>query len=402
MTSAALAWKGMARDPLRAALAIAGLAAVGALLFDMLLLSRGLIVSFRDLLDSIGFDVRVSATEAFPTLGPPIPDATAVAEQIRALPQVEQVVPLSVGRGWIVAGGKEEAVNLLGVGAHARGYWAVAVGAGLPETDDPSGPIPLVVTEALAARLGLAPGDAVRLRGAAGKEESSITPSLPARVTGVGRAAFDAPSEGTALTTMAGFAASGAARSAGEADLLLIASKQGHAPDETVDAIRAAVPGVYPFSNEQFLTRFDRSDFSYFRQISFVLSAITLFFAFLLVATILTVSVNQRLGEVAALRALGFSRRRVVADLLWESAFLVGIGGAASVPLGLLLARWLDGILKSIPGLPERLHFFVFEPRVAVLHAALLAGTAVAAALYPVWLAATLPIAATLRREVVS
>ena len=52
-----------------------------------------------------------------------------------------------------------------------------------------------------------------------------------------------------------------------------------------------------------------------------------------------------------------------------------------------------------MPGLPEQLHFFVFEPRAVVLHAAVLAATGVAAALYPVRLAVTLPIAATLRRE---
>jgi len=55
-----------------------------------------------------------------------------------------------------------------------------------------------------------------------------------------------------------------------------------------------------------------------------------------------------------------------------------------------------------MPGLPERLHFFVFEPRTVMLHAALLAATGFFAALYPIWLAARLPIAATLRREIVS
>src|SRR2546428_3654926 len=34
----------------------------------------------------------------------------------------------------------------------------------------------------------------------------------------------------------------------------------------------------------------------------------------------ISVSVNQRLSEMAALRALGFSRRRIAATLLWESA----------------------------------------------------------------------------------
>ena len=66
------------------------------------------------------------------------------------------------------------------------------------------------------------------------------------------------------------------------------------------------------------------------------------------------------------------------------------------------LARGLDGILKPMPGIPGGMHFFVFEPRALALHAALLAATAVAAALYPMQLVARLPIAATLRNEVVS
>ena len=124
-------------------------------------------------------------------------------------------------------------------------------------------------------------------------------------------------------------------------------------------------------------------------------------FAFLLVATLLTVSVNQRLGEIAALRAIGIGRRRIASMLLWESALLVGGGGLLALPLGELLAGWLDRILREMPGLPEQLHFFVFEPRALAIHLVVLATTAVVAAGYPVWLATRLPIAATLRREVV-
>jgi putative ABC transport system permease protein len=145
--------------------------------------------------------------------------------------------------------------------------------------------------------------------------------------------------------------------------------------------------------------QFNRNGFAYFRQISLVLSTTTIAFTFLLVATLLTVSVNQRLGEIAALRAIGISRRRVAGMLLWESALLVGAGGAIAVPLGGVIAIGLDAILRRMPNLPEPLHFFVFEPRAIVLHTAVLALTAVVAALYPIRLAVTLPIAATLRRE---
>ena len=53
------AWCASRRAP---TLGILGVAAVGALLFDMLLLSQGLIVSMRDLLDRTGYDVRVTTT----------------------------------------------------------------------------------------------------------------------------------------------------------------------------------------------------------------------------------------------------------------------------------------------------------------------------------------------------
>jgi ABC-type lipoprotein release transport system permease subunit len=48
------------------------------------------------------------------------------------------------------------------------------------------------------------------------------------------------------------------------------------------------------------------------------------------------------------------------------------------------------------------LHFFVFEPRAVVVHVALLIATAILAALYPMRIVARLPIAATLRNEVIS
>jgi putative ABC transport system permease protein len=116
---------------------------------------------------------------------------------------------------------------------------------------------------------------------------------------------------------------------------------------------------------------------------------------------LLTVSVNQRLGEVAALRALGFSRRRVVLDVFCESALIVGIGGLLSLPLGWLLASTLDRILKRMPNIPEQLHFFVFQPEALAVHAGLLCVTALLAAAYPMQLVARLPIATTLRNEVI-
>jgi ABC-type lipoprotein release transport system permease subunit len=67
-----------------------------------------------------------------------------------------------------------------------------------------------------------------------------------------------------------------------------------------------------------------------------------------------------------------------------------------------VMAAWLDGILKTMPGIPAELHFFVFEPKALLVHGGLLVATAVIAALYPMHIVARLPIAATLRNEIVS
>jgi len=55
-----------------------------------------------------------------------------------------------------------------------------------------------------------------------------------------------------------------------------------------------------------------------------------------------------------------------------------------------------------MPGVPADLHFFVFQPRAVAVHVVLLVATTILAAVYPMWIVARLPIAATLRREVVS
>ena len=111
---------------------------------------------------------------------------------------------------------------------------------------------------------------------------------------------------------------------------MLVASKPEVGSDAAVAAIARLRPDLHVYSNEEVIEQFNRNGFAYFRQISLVLSTTTAVFTFLLVATLLTVSVNQRLGEIAALRAIGISRQRVAGMLLWESALRVAWIGRAS------------------------------------------------------------------------
>ena len=398
-------WLSVVRQPARTALGILGVAAVGALLFDMLLLSRGLVLSFRELLDRAGFDVRVVATDAPPFTGPRITNATRVAESIAVLPQIEAVLQLRVRDAEIAqsaAGGddaRSRRVEFIGADPRVRSLWTIVEGRDLPDTPE-AGPA-IVVNGNLAGRSGLRPGSTLTLTGRCGGDAQALP---PVRFTVVGIADF--PFESLTGESVAG-TLEDVGRLCGDeaedrAEMLLVRSRPEAGADAAARAIRVAVPELHVVTNEEIVEQFSRVEFSYFRQISAVLATVTLFFGFLLITVLLTVSVNQRLGEIAALRAVGLSRARVTAGVLWESMMLVGSGGVLAVPLGLALSIWLDGILRSMPDVPADLRFFVFEPRALAIYAVLLGTASIAAAAYPMRIVAVLPIASTLRREVVS
>jgi putative ABC transport system permease protein len=67
--------------------------------------------------------------------------------------------------------------------------------------------------------------------------------------------------------------------------------------------------------------------------------------------------------------------------------------------LGLITARYLDSILTSFPGLPAAFSFFVPRRESIVTAGMVVLLTGGLAGLYPAWLAARAPIAATLRSE---
>ena len=148
--------------------------------------------------------------------------------------------------------------------------------------------------------------------------------------------------------------------------------------------------------------RFVDERLGYFRQLAFILASVSLAVGFLLVTTLVTVSVNERLGEIAVMRAIGVARGRIVAQVMLEGVGLSLVGAVAGLGLGLLTARWLNGILATFPGLPAAFDFFRFEPAAAFRSLGLLVVCGIAAGLWPAWRAAPLPIARTLREEAVA
>jgi putative ABC transport system permease protein len=366
----------------------------------MLMLSRGLVVSMEQLLAGVGFDIRVSATQATPLTGPPITNMAATVAALAALPEIEDVVPLRIGEAQVDIGRRSRGVRLIGADVTARRPWTLVDGHdltmdGRSTMDD--GRSPILVNRNLAQRLALRPGSTVTLRGACTTHSS--VPPVVFHVKGIVEFPFDQARQLTAITGLEDFARTCGDAAQDEADMLMIASRQGEGPAVGVEAIRRVRPDMAAVTNEELVARFQQVEFSYFRQISIVLATITMFFGLLLITVLLSVSTNQRLGEIAALRALGFSQKRMVSDVLWRSALLVGAGGLVALPIGLALSLWLDELLQTMPGIPANLRFFVFEPRALIVYVALLAVTMAVAAVYPMWTVSRLPIVSTLRAD---
>lgn len=148
MTSRALAWRTVTAKPARAALAVTGVTLIGALLFDMLLLSRGLLVSFGDLLERGGYDIRVIATDLPPTLRIPIPHAMSLVDEIAKLPEVQDVALLRRDRVLASVGTQAfTRITLVAVSTGAeRRAWRLVRGDTFGRTEADGAPAPLVVS----------------------------------------------------------------------------------------------------------------------------------------------------------------------------------------------------------------------------------------------------------------
>ena len=120
MTSLWLAWRTTERYRARTVLAMAGVAVIGALLFDMLLLSHGLVDSFADLLDHSGFDVRVFSAQGLSVSRGLIPNASELSASLARLPEVASVARIRLARA-IITGPNGSDLDVTVIGSSQTG-----------------------------------------------------------------------------------------------------------------------------------------------------------------------------------------------------------------------------------------------------------------------------------------
>ncbi len=202
------------------------------------------------------------------------------------------------------------------------------------------------------------------------------------------------PSVGTTLPVMQSLAG----RKEDRASLILVKARSDADAPALALRLREEFPGLEVYSVAD-LVKFFKQRLVYFRQLSYILGTLSLIVSVLLISTLLAITVNERLGEIATLRAIGIARATIIRQVLLEGALLTGVGAGLGMLLGLITARYLDSILTSFPGLPAAFSFFVPRRESIVTAGLVVLLTGGLAGLYPAWLAARAPIAATLRSE---
>jgi putative ABC transport system permease protein len=390
-----LAWTSLTRHRTRTLLAMLGVAVSAAMLLDMVMLSSGMRVSFRSLLLSRGFQLRISPKGTLPfDTDATIPDASEVARTLRAIPGVQTIGPVLGGQLHVRGGSRAVTAIARGVDPRVQGDYELTGGRA------PAAPSELVANDDLLRATGLRIGDTVSA--AAGYDPQLRSYSGMRRLVLVGRARFlYLPAEQHAVALpIATLQAMRGSLGRDRASLFMVRVSPGASVDSVLRRVETALPLVSVVSTETAMRQVDER-LSYFRQLAVILGAVSLGVGFLLVTTLVTVSVNERLGEIVVLRALGVVRGRIVQQVVVEGLAIMVVGAIAGLGLGLLTARYLNSILAAFPGLPAAIDFFVFEPRDAWAALGMLTAAGVLAGIYPSWRGASQPIAVTLREEAV-
>jgi putative ABC transport system permease protein len=382
------------RHRARTVLAVLGVAVSAALLLDMVMLSTGMSESFRTLLLGRGFQLRAAPKGTLPfDTEATIADASAVMAAIGESADVEAISPVLGATVHLpLAHGGALSTLALGVIPAVQGDYALETGR------DPYGDHEIVGNRELLARAAIRVGDSLTVAGGYDAQLRRFAATRRALVTGQVRFLYLARDQAAVAMPIAALQSLGGERRRDRASLLMIRARAGADIEGVRSWIGQRVPHVTPISIATALAQVEER-LSYFRQLAVILGAVSLTVGVLLVATLVTVSVNERIGEFAVLRAIGVARSSVTKQVMLESAAIMGGGSLLGLGLGLITARYLNTILSSFPGLPAAIDFFLFQPRAAWAALGMLAVAGVLAGLWPAWRGASLPVARTLREE---
>jgi putative ABC transport system permease protein len=393
---AALAQASLIRHRSRTLLAVLGVAIAAAMLLDMVMLATGMRESFRRLLLSRGFEIRLAPKGTLPfDTDATIPGVSAITAILRRNPDIREISPVLGASIHVPVGDRNVSGSTLGIDPTVQGDYELLSGS------DPATANAIVVNDYLLQQLGARVGDTINV--ATGYDPQTRTYSGQRKLVITGRVSFiyGANEQSASAMRRETLEAMSGRSTRDRASLFMVRVREGADAERVRDWIATQIPNVTAISIGTAIAQVD-ARLSYFRQLAVILGAVSLFVGFLLVTTLVTVSVNERAGEIAVMRAIGVSKAHVVQQIVLEGVAISMAGAVLGLGLGLVTARYLNAILSAFPGLPMAIDFFLFQPKAAWSALGLLIVSGIGAGVYPAWRAASLPIAESLRREAIA
>lgn len=390
-----LALASLRRHPTRTTLAILGVAVASAMLLNMIMLAGGMRQSFQKLLLSKGYELRISPKGTLPfDTDALILNAGEITAKLKTNPAITEISPVL---GSTVHFLKQDSVVTasfaLGSVPESQGDYELSSGR-YPVSDNE-----IVINDNLAQATRLRIGDTVSIAAGYNPQVHTFTAKRQMAVTGTAHFLY-LPSDQRA-TAMQLPALQTLAAHEGQVSLFMLKLQKGANAEHVRRWVEENVPRVTSISIATALAQVEER-LSYFRQLSYILGAVSLLVGFLLVTTLVTVSVNERIGEISVMRAIGISTAHVVQQIVAESLGISLSGAVIGLGLGIVVSEYLDNILSAFPGLPASIRFFVFNPGDAAGALGMLVISGAVAGIYPAWRASTLGIAKTLRQEAIA
>jgi putative ABC transport system permease protein len=181
---------------------------------------------------------------------------------------------------------------------------------------------------------------------------------------------------------------------------ILVSAKSGVSPDQLRSALRSQLGAGVTVQSAKAQDRFTLDGLTQFvkilRGILVAFGAISIFVGAFIIFNTLSITVAQRIREIAMLRTVGADRGQVMRSVVAEAAVIGVLGTFFGILLGFGIAKGLQAIMSSA-GLALPRVGTVFEPRTAIVAAIVGIGVTVVASISPALRATRIEPVAALR-----
>ncbi|VVM05619.1 ABC transporter permease [Methylacidimicrobium tartarophylax] len=364
----------IARHPAMSAVTVLSVALGVALFIGVLVLNQSALAAFRASVDATAGKANLEVS------GDGVPMDEEILRTVRSTPGIAAATPL-VEQVCLVSDHPGEYLQLEGIDLFSNvPFRAFTLEAGGSSESDLleffRDPRAIALTATLAHKMGVRLGDRITVRTETGPADFVLRYLIEFHGKAVGA------DEHLALLDIA--SAQESFGKVGKLSRISCLLRKGADPGEVAVSLRRRLPPSMIVQTPEGRSRRVEKMLGAFELNLTALSLVSLFVAMYMIYNAVEASVVRRRGEIGLLRSLGLQRSGVQALFLGEALVVGGIGVLLGLPLGLLLARSLLGVIsESVTAIYALLH--IERISISAESIAIAAGAGLAAVTAAAW-----------------